>query len=279
MDRVWSWFGRLGDSGGKVADRMIELIPFVVGAILLVLAGWIVAFLLKRLAVRLIHAFNAALERLHARRRIGRLHVNEALIGVIGTAVFWAVFLVFVAVAAEVLGLYGLTRWLGRAVNYLPIAFAVVVILVAGVVASDFTRRLVAASAAAAGIGQAELLGRAAQGAVLVGAFIIGLDQIDIDVTFLIVIISVLVACVLGGLSLAFALGARGYVSNVIGAHYASRRFRVGERVRIGAFEGTVLEITSTAIVLATKDGTASLPARMFTEEASLLVSEAAGDE
>jgi small-conductance mechanosensitive channel len=279
MDRVWSWFGRLGEAGGKFADRVIEFIPYLIGAILLLLAGWIVALLLKRLTVRLVQGFNAALERLHERRRIGRLHVNEALIGVIGTAVFWLIYFVFIALAAELLGLYGLTRWLARAVNYLPIAFAVVVILIAGVIASDFMRRLVAASSAAAGIGQAELLGRAAQASVLVGAVIIGLDQIDIDVTFLIVIISILVACVLGGLSLAFALGARGYVSNVIGAHYASRRFHVGERVRIGAVEGTVLEITSTAIVLATKEGTASLPARLFTEEASLLMTEAARDE
>jgi hypothetical protein len=187
------------------------------------------------------------------------------------------VFLIFAALAADSIGFSTFGRWLGKAVQYLPLFLTGAVIVSGGVFASEFARRLVAASAATAGIAQSELLARAAQIAILVAALIVGLDQIQIDVNFLIVIVSVVVGVVLGGLSLAFGLGARTHVSNIIGAHYVGRHFRLGQTVKFRELEGTIVNIESTTVVLATRSGRAFIPARMFVEEVVQYV-EAASD-
>jgi len=92
-------------------------------------------------------------------------------------------------------------------------------------------------------------------------------------------VLAIVVACVLGGLSIAFSLGARVYVSNLIGAHYLSREYRAGERVRVGGQEGVILEITPVAVVLETPEGRLTVPARLFSEEATLLLAGKGGDD
>ena len=116
------------------------------------------------------------------------------------------------------------------------------------------------------------LLGRVAQLVILVTAVVIGADQIGIKVTFLVIMVTVLASALLGGLALALSLGSRTYVSNLIGAHYLHQLFRVGQTVRIGSYEGRILEFTATAIVLETAEGRVNLPAKIYHEEPIVLL-------
>jgi small-conductance mechanosensitive channel len=75
------------------------------------------------------------------------------------------------------------------------------------------------------------------------------------------------VAGLLGGAALAFGLGARSLVANVIGAQYTRRHCQVGDLIRLGATEGEVIEIAQAGIVIATAEGKAIIPARLFHEE------------
>jgi len=186
------------------------------------------------------------------------------------------VLIVFVALAAEAMGIPAVGHWIAKAANYLPLLLGAGLIIAVGVFSGEFMRRVIGATAGATGIAQADLLGRVAQAAILVAALVIALDQIDIDVTFLIIIIAVVVGGVLAGLSLAFGMGARAYVGNVIGAHEVRRRYQVGQRLKVGDIEGVVVEITGTGVVIATSSGTAHIPAARFTELITVVKPEAA---
>lgn len=269
---------RIAAQFGQTADRLIaDLIkhaPDLVGALLLLIAGVLIAVFARRLTARLCRGIDTMLGRLARSGPTGRIRLAAPLIAAISAAVFWLVFLMFVALAAEAVGITAVGRWLSKAGSYLPVLLAAGLIVAVGVFAGEFVRRLVSAAAAAAGVSQAELLGRMAQAAIMVAALIIGLDQIEIDVTFLIIIIAVIVGGVLAGLSLAFGLGARGYVSNVIGAQEVRGRYQAGQHVRVGEIEGTVIEITATSVVIAAKTGIVHVPAARFVEQIAVLKSE-----
>ena len=79
-------------------------------------------------------------------------------------------------------------------------------------------------------------------------------------------------------MALAVSLGARNYVANLIGAHYLQQAFHVGERVRIGTTEGTILEITAVSLILETRDGRASIPAKIYNEEPIILLAPGRAD-
>jgi small-conductance mechanosensitive channel len=118
------------------------------------------------------------------------------------------------------------------------------------------------------------MLGRAAKVAVFLLAGVVALDQVGVDSTLLILVFSIVIGVVLGGLALAFALGARTAVSNIIASHYLSRAYRLGQHIRIGNNQGRIEEIGPTYVILETAEGRVLVPAKEFTETTSILLLE-----
>jgi len=61
-------------------------------------------------------------------------------------------------------------------------------------------------------------------------------------------------------------------VSNLLASHYLLQNYRVGQRIRIGAVEGRILEISNVAMLLDTAEGRVLLPASEFHQRPSVLL-------
>jgi small-conductance mechanosensitive channel len=264
-------FGRsFTTAAGALLERLAANLPNLLGAILLLAAGWLLARLLRVLAVRGMHLAETLIERMAgpSRLRVGRSA------SVLGTIVYWVVLLFFVTAATHVLGLQTFTDWLARLLDYLPTLAAGVLIIVAGYVLASFVADLVLATGTRLQPAQRTALARLAQGATLVAAILVGADQIGIRVTWIAILAAVVIAAVLGGVTIAVSLGARGYVANLIGAHYLRQAFQVGQRVRVAGFEGRIVEVSATSLVLESSEGRVALPGRVYHDEPIVLLNE-----
>lgn len=258
----------------SVAYRsFIEYLPHFVAALLLLFAGWLVARLLRALCIRLAGGLNNLLVRVSRWSRAERrLTLTSGARTLIGNVVFWIVILLFVAMAARVARLVLFTTWLDRIVAWLPTLLAGGLIVLAGWFVSTLVRDLVSATLDGAGSAQSELIGRAVQSAIFLAAMVIGLDQVGIDITFLTTLFAIIVGGLLLAVALAFGLGARDLVANLIGAQQVTRLLEPGQVARIDDIEGQVLEVTPTCVLLATEAGRMAVPAGRFQQVAVLVV-------
>jgi small-conductance mechanosensitive channel len=188
--------------------------------------------------------------------------------------VFWLVFLVFLAAAGEVLGLAVVTTGLSRLAQYLPNILGAVLVVLAGLVLANLARGAVGRAAASAKLGYGVALGQSARVIILLVAGVIALDQLGVDSQLLIVSTNILIASVIGGTALAFALGSRTAVSNILALHYLTQTYKVGQRIRLGDVEGEIVEFKKTGVVLASADGLVLVPAQEFSEQRSTLLVE-----
>ncbi len=267
MEVFSQWRDALGGVLHQTVERLAHYLPNVLGAFLLLFIGWIVAHMLRSVAVRLTLLGEGALARLSARRGRVQSALPRASAKILGSVVFWVVVLFFLTAATQVLGLHTFTAWLARVVDYLPTVFAGALIVIAGFMVSRLAREVVEAAAASAGARQRALVGRVVQAAILVTAILVGAEQVGIKVTFLVILAAAAGIALVGAVALALSLGARHYVANLIGGHYLRQRYSVGQHVRVAGFEGRILELTDTAVVLETAEGRASVPAKVFNEE------------
>lgn len=258
----------LSDSLGEVRaafaaglETALSLLPWLLLAALVVVIGWRLARLAQRLAVRVGEGLNAALGRLGRGARL-----TPPVLALIGNVAFWLVVLLAVAAAARIAQIELFTTWLDRVVAYLPVLLAGALILLAGYIVSSAARDLVSAALESAGSEQAGFFGVLAQAAIFLAALVIGLDQVGIDVTMLTILFGVIVGGLLLCLALAFGLGARRYVANLVAASQARQLLAPGQHVHIGEHEGTVIELTPTAVVLAGPQGRVNVPAALLQE-------------
>lgn len=273
METISVWL--FGATDGEVAssvERMQGLLLNVGIALAYIVLGWILARILRAFVAHLIGLANHSIDKWMNEQSARHFHISSQSSTLISNIAFWTIILMFLVAAARQLGLNVFSGWLDEVISYLPTFFAGVLIITVGFILSRIARDLTVSGIGAFGGLHSEVLGQTIQGAVLFIAIVIGVDQIGIDVSFLITIISVIVAVVLGSFSLAFALGSRTFIANLIGAQHMRRYYKIGQKVRIGDHEGAVAEITPTTVFLSSLGGRISYPASVFHEQAIELI-------
>jgi small-conductance mechanosensitive channel len=225
-------------------------------AALLVLVLGVLLGKLAEVATRRLLAFG---DRLVARFGSRDHHaVSPVFQQVIALLVFGTVLALSVIIAVRLLEIPQLTAWLDSVLAYLPRFLLGVFIIGAGNVLGALLRNLTA-GVLAQGDSDATLP-RLVHALVVIVAVITGLQQIGMDISFITQLSLIVLASLLGALSIAFALGARHYVANLM-AQSELARYATGDRLRIDDDEGVIVEIYRTGLTLATDDGLVSIPA------------------
>lgn len=260
----------------QVMARVVEYTPNLLGAVGLLLIGWLIARLLRALAVKAMQVLELLMHRL-SRGQAGR-SIPSSSVEIVAGILFWVVILFFAAAATHVLGMGAFSSWLQSLVSYLPTLLAGALIIVVGVLLAGLARDLTVAAVSTFPENQRRLLGRIVQGAVLVTAVAVGADQIGVRITFIVILAAVITSAIVGGIALAVSLGARAYVANLIGAHHLRQAFTLGQRVKIGDLEGTILELTAVSVVLDTAQGRVNVPAKIYNEAPIILLAARSDD-
>ncbi|HYP81127.1 MAG TPA: hypothetical protein VEQ17_12605, partial [Steroidobacteraceae bacterium] len=225
----------LSRSMETLAAEAVAQLPGLIVAVLLVVAGWIIARICRSATQRLMDSLQKSIARRSGRPETdGAERVSARVLSIV---VFWAVILLFAATATQIIGLELFTKWMSGIVRHLPGVAAGLIIIAAGFVASGFVGDLVRSSTRRLQETQQAALARLAQTATLVAALLVGADQIGLRVHWLAVLAAVALGVTLGGAALAVSLGSKKFVANAIGAHYLRQSFRVGERVRVMGYE------------------------------------------
>jgi hypothetical protein len=255
-----------------IAGSARLFLPNLLGAVALLAGGWMLAWLLQRLSVRLTRRFDGLAHRSTIESALQRIGVQRPVSEVVGAFVFWTVFLFFVAGATEALGLAVVSTWLSGVAFFLPRIVAALLVLMAGVLIANLARDAIRAAGATANLAYGEALAQVVRTVMLAVAVLIAINELGIDVTILTVTLGVVLGATFGGVALAFGLGARTVVSNIIGSHYLRQLVRVGHTVRLGVVRGEIAAITPTSVILTNADGRVIVPAKEFSEQVSTLI-------
>ena len=268
------WLAALDNTYRELVEAAAAFVPDLVGAALLFLLGWLLAIALRASILRL----GSGIDRMFyaVRDRLGQTQIDLRwpISRILAHTVFWLVIVFFLAAVSKLLALPGLADIFARLLLYLPLLLVWAVVLLAVYMASGIAAGAVTRAARSSGLSNAGLLGRLARVFILTFTVIIVVSQLGIDVTLLVNVVTIATAVLLGGGAVAFGIGAGSIAGNIIAAHYVRQSYRVGQRVAVGTFEGEILEITRSAVILDTAEGRTMVPARLFNEHVSVLVEE-----
>lgn len=271
---IQEWTATLTDSVSRVAIQILEHLPAVLGAVVLLLVGWGVAWLLRYATVHIAERTVARLARTRPLdTRVQQPRSYSAAPTIASRIVFWVVLLFFVLAASEVLELEVVSSLLTAVTAYLPRLFAGLLILFIGLWLAEVTRAVLRRTSTTIGIEQGDVLGRLGQALVLLTVFSIAAGQIGIDNTLLVVLVAILFGVILGTIALALSLGAKTTIANLLAAQSIAQMYSPGDVIRIGDIEGKILRITRTSLILETHDGQTLIPAKRFNEQESVHIS------
>ncbi len=259
----------------RIFNRVVEYLPNVLGAFLLILFGALFAWLLSLVTLRI---GKFGLERFRRWKYFntggGDGTRYDSAPKVLSRLVFWFVLLFFVAASIEALGLRAVSSIFSDLTSYLPQVLAAALIIFSSLFLGELVRTWVGQVATRMGMALPDLIGRTFQILIWSVAAMVAIDQLGIDSTALMILLAIVVGSGFGASALAFGLGARVTVGNIISSHYVHKNFSVGSMVKIGGVEGPIFEITRTHVILETAQGRVLIPAQRFSEEVAVLMTQ-----
>jgi hypothetical protein len=192
-------------------------LPRLLLAVLIIVAGWLVAKAVRFAVVKALRAinFNVVTEKAGIDQFFKEGGSELDTIRVLGSLAFWLVVLAAVMIASNSLDLAYVTDLIGRVVLFVPKVMFAVVIIVFGAYFARFVAGALTTYLRETHAGEAALIGRLALYAIMVFVIMIALDQMGLgDIirqAFLIIVAGIAL-----GLALAFGLGGTKRAADVI---------------------------------------------------------------
>ena len=210
-------------TGALVA--LLSFIPAIIGAVIILIVGWVLSGILARLVETLLNkvGFEHAAERtgitgVISRSGAGTMRASH----VIAELVKWFIRLIFLEIAAQALHLTAVTTLLNSIVLFIPNLVVAMIIVLVGVLAAQFIGRLVRGGLSQANFSNANLFGTIAEYGIIGLAVVTALNQIGIAT----MIVTILFAGIVGALALAaglaFGLGGRETAAEIWQSSYQS---------------------------------------------------------
>ena len=257
MDQFKEWADIFFISTQGVIESLLIFVPKMLVALLLLLAGLLIAKLVQKGFNKLFEliGINRIAERSGIQGFLKSAGFQHMLSWIFARILYWLVLLVFFLPISDVLGLQFFADLVNQAIAYLPNVFIAVVIVLAGAWAAKILSGMVRGGLSRIGFEYSTALSMIVNIAVLLIAFIIALFQLHIEAGILSNILIIVVSSLSLAFALAFGLGAKDVVRNIIAGLYVSRAHTTGTIVNIANLQGTLVEIGTLSCVIKTEDG------------------------
>ena len=277
MDSTSAWASGMLDTIGTQIRAGVDHLPTLLGAVALLIVGWILARLLRRATQGLVRGSNRLLDRFFNSGALRGMRISPVFATIVGEVVFWSVLLLAVTAASRVLGLGTVSLWLERIAIYLPNLIVAAVVVGVGYFLGVLVRQQLSADTGGVD-GSAELLGRIAQALIVAIALVIGLAQLGVRAELLVALLVVVVGIGLGTVGVSIAWGTREYMRNVIGLRSVRGHLQPGMTITVDGVTGTIVETGDGIVTLETDHGKTLVPGRLVSEGITTIVSKAQSD-
>jgi len=243
---------KLLETLAALGNLVASAIPRIAVGILLIIVGGVLAkgieFVLRAMLIRV--RFDSLMERAHVTKALRRTGLRQQLSLLLPKlAYFLTVFLV-AKIASDVIGLIAVSNAIGAFFSYLPNVLAALVLLILGTTAGQFTGQMVTRAAESSGFDSAPALGKVVSALTIFLVAMMAIGQLKIDTEMVRIVTSFVLAAGALGFGLAFGLGTRDVVQNIVAGFYTRRLLTVGNRLTIAGQSGTLTAVTSTHTVL-----------------------------
>lgn len=191
--------------------RIVNFIPDLIVAVVVFIIGLFAADFLGKLAAKVLRRLylDKAVEKIGLQSTLEKIGFRLSLSRALGLLVTWSLYAIVLIAAAEILNLRQISEFLQAVVLYIPNVIIAVVILVVGILISNFVHLVVKEAALAAKLTAADFLAKLARWAILIFSFMAALIQLRVAPELIQILFTGVVSMIALAGGIAFGLGGK----------------------------------------------------------------------
>ena len=141
-ENISNWQDAIVVAGSSVLNQLAIFIPNLLGAILVLVIGWLAGAWLKILVAKILGAvrLNALITGTAVDSFLKKAEIRGKIEDILGSTVRWLTIFIFFIAAINILGLSTVSQVLNNILGYIPKVFSAAIVLLAGVLFSRISR-------------------------------------------------------------------------------------------------------------------------------------------
>lgn len=229
----------------KVFDQLLSTLPSLLGAIVILFIGWLLAKLVSKVAARVLRriGLDKLADKLNDTESFKEANLMIRPVIIIEKFLYWTLIFITLLSASEILGMDLLSEQIGALISYVPNLLTALVILGVGFYLADSVKQLVSNAAQSFGIPAYRFIGGVVFVLIMLVVAVTALDQAQIDTAM----IRQNATIILGGIMLAFAVAygyaARNVLGSMLGAYYSRGSYQIGQTVELDGHIGKIVRM------------------------------------
>lgn len=237
METVQNWGDAVMVSATEALQNLLGFLPALIGAILILVIGWIIAGILAGLIEKGLQAvgFERAAQSTGIAGFIEKAGSGWTASKLVAEIVKWFIRLIAIQAAASILGLTQISQVINAILLWLPNLVVAIVIIVIGALFANFVAGIVRGSAAEMGFSTPNLLANITRYAIIGFAAVAAFNQLGIAPTVVNTLFIGLVATLVLAFGLAFGLGGQETAARITEGWYEKGRQttpRIAEKMK-----------------------------------------------
>jgi len=229
--------------------KIATFLPDLFVAILFLLVGWFVSTLIKKFLNKLLIkiGFNTFLNKLGLDELMKKMEVNVTGSQVVSSIISIFFLLIFLLAALDIVGLTVLSGLIDTLVLFLPKVLAALAVLLCGFFFAQLVFNGVKVASKNTGIDYGRSVAEVCRGIIIVITVSLSITQLDIDVSLLNNIMTVVIASVGLAAAISLGIGTKSMAQEIVAGVYLREMYQVGDTIEVKDIKGTLASIGSVA--------------------------------
>lgn len=210
---------------GRFYGMLLEFLPHLFAMLIIILAGWVVAIVVKVIARRLmaLARINSLSEGTGITQILKKADLPPPL-DLLSRVVFWLVWIAFLLLGLDALNVPELHAQISRFFDVLPQIFVALIVLFLGLLAANFFSRAVLLAAVNANLPSARVVSGFVRFLIVLLTIAMALEQLALAQRTVLIAFTIAFGAIMLSLAIAFGIGGRNVAQGMLERMFLPRR-------------------------------------------------------
>lgn len=206
------------ESAQEFLKELVSALPQILGALLILIIGWIVAKLLKRVFIRLLKMARVSYltEKAGIDQFLKSGGAQKDVVSILGTLMYWIIMLIVIMATLNSLKLTAAASLFNEIMLYIPRVIVAIVILIIGIYVARMVSQVIKTSLKSVKEKTSGLISRASHVVIIILTVFLVLGQLNIAHEIVSSAFQLLFGSICLALALAFGLGGREKAAEIL---------------------------------------------------------------
>jgi hypothetical protein len=206
-----NWNELIADPVRQMLAKILAYLPILLGALIILIVGWIVAKLIKRAVDMLLKAvrFDLMANKTGITEVLRKGDLNITASQVVSGLVYWLIIIMVLVMAVDALGLPKASDILASVFAYVPKVIVALLVLIVAMFLAGFVSGIVRTACGNANLPKPELIAGISRWAIVIFAVTIAMEELGIAPLLVGTAFNIILGGIVLALALAFGLGGK----------------------------------------------------------------------